>query len=382
MKIVHICEFYLDNWKYQENLLPAFQVKLGHTVTILASTTFPSFVKDKIYSGPSAYVQNGVKIIRYELIKSFLNFKISGIIDLIKQETPDLIYIHGFHFLRCKKLTKFIRENRQVKITMDSHADYFSSAFQSQDPLIKLKAQLTYRLVYKPLIKRVINHLNKFFCISPASVEFAHEILGISKDKIQLLPLGVDLHDIPYDKKETLRNGIRLKYNIPSDAIIIITAGKLDKEKRPVFLADAFNSLNKPETYLFIVGSLDNEIREDLTAFSTKNKRIILTGWVSSNDLIEILLASDIAVYPGSQSVLWQQTLGCGLPVIFKYWVGVEYLDLGNALFLYTSDTNELKEHLTYLIENKDARLKMGNQSRMHCIQSFNYEQIARLSTE
>ena len=39
MKIVHLClsAFFIDNYSYQENMLPKYHVKMGHKVTVIAS---------------------------------------------------------------------------------------------------------------------------------------------------------------------------------------------------------------------------------------------------------------------------------------------------------------------------------------------------------
>lgn len=39
MKILHLClaNFYIDNYSYQENMLPKFHKKLGYEVEIIAS---------------------------------------------------------------------------------------------------------------------------------------------------------------------------------------------------------------------------------------------------------------------------------------------------------------------------------------------------------
>ena len=56
MKIVHICLgcFYIDNYSYQENMIPKFHKKMGYEVEIIASTL--SFNR----SGESCYVDAGV----------------------------------------------------------------------------------------------------------------------------------------------------------------------------------------------------------------------------------------------------------------------------------------------------------------------------------
>ncbi len=380
MKIVHLSEYYIDNWNYQENYLPAYQAKLGHDVTLLASIRYPSFLEGQIYSGDKVYFHNGVKIVRYKLINHFIHFLIPGLVNMIEAENPDLLFIHGFHLLKCKKLRKIISENPKYRVSMDSHADYFSSGFCSESKLKRYKAHFAYTLIYRKLLRGVFNYIHKFYCISPASEVFAHEILQIPKSKIILLPLGVALEEIPYDKKQTIRSDIRIKYKIPLDAILYITVGKHDKEKRTIFLTKVFNQISDSKVYLIIAGSIKEEIRSDLQREMNYSKRILLTGWIDSQEIIKLMLASDVAVFPGTQSVLWQHALGCGLPAIYKYWPGLEYLSIGNAFFLHTSDEMELEKYLRFFICNQVEKKKMGELARKLCNEKFDYIKIAETS--
>ncbi len=360
--------------------MPAYQAKLGHEVTLLASENYPLYLKGKPYLGEKVYVHKNVKIVRYELKSHLLNFKLYGIKKLILREKPDLLFIHGFHFLKSRAIRELLSDSHEFRVSMDSHADYFSSGFNSSNKAKKFKAIATYKLVYKRLIHKYLDRLHRFYCVSPASEIFAHEVLRIPVNKIYSLPLGVVMDEIPYDQKVSIREELRLKFKIPLSAVVIVTAGKQDREKRSVFLARVFNSLQSRDAYLIVVGNLEDDVREELSSEVRKNNRITLTGWKEPEEMIKILLASDIAVFAGSQSVLWQHALGCGLPAIFKYWPGVDYLSIGNALFLNTLHEKELLERLQYLIDNKEIRENMERLAREHCVNKFNYEVIAKTS--
>ena len=66
MKIVHIAPnaTYNDNWGYQDNLLPKYQKKAGHDVTVIVSTkTFKN--GEQTETEPSDYtLDDGVRVIR------------------------------------------------------------------------------------------------------------------------------------------------------------------------------------------------------------------------------------------------------------------------------------------------------------------------------
>ena len=67
MKIVHFCLSgpYNDNWGYQDNLLPLYQQKLGHDVTVIATNTMHGPKGPIIQCDEGDYrLENGLHIIR------------------------------------------------------------------------------------------------------------------------------------------------------------------------------------------------------------------------------------------------------------------------------------------------------------------------------
>ena len=79
------------------------------------------------------------------------------------------------------------------------------------------------------------------------------------------------------------------------------------------------------------------------------DNRIIYVGWLDSksNLLIYILY---LAVYPGTHSVLWEQTVGVGIPVILKKWEGFEHLEINHFVKVLRSvNVNILFEEIATL---------------------------------
>ena len=72
MKILHTCLacFYIDNYGYQENVLPKMHKKQGHEVEILASTE--TYLNGNImsYLEPSKYFnEDSIKVTRIGYVK-------------------------------------------------------------------------------------------------------------------------------------------------------------------------------------------------------------------------------------------------------------------------------------------------------------------------
>src|SRR5215217_5113534 len=93
-------------------------------------------------------------------------------------------------------------------------------------------------------------------------------------------------------------------------------------------------------------------------------------GWANKVQVYEHLDMADIAVFPASQSVLWQQAMGMGLPLIVsdrsdlaKGHQDVSYLnEHGNIIILdHTRPLAEqIRGHLADLIENRGQLAAMA----------------------
>ncbi|MEO0559275.1 MAG: glycosyltransferase [Bacteroidota bacterium] len=150
----------------------------------------------------------------------------------------------------------------------------------------------------------------------------ALEALGIPN--VAVVPLGVDLDTFhPEASDEAMRTswGVGPR-TTPARSFAMVYAGRLDQEKRPDLLVEAFEQL--PDTLhatLVLVG--DGPMRESLErraqALRTRGKRVHLSGYVRDRQTLAAVLASaDLYV-----SAMAHETFGisileaqaCGLPV-------------------------------------------------------------------
>src|SRR5262245_3278982 len=133
MKIVMLCDFYDQNLLYQENLIAAQYVKLGHQVTIVASTirSIFDYMANKYDRGVPGSVSEakGVKIVRRPYRINLLNRlrSFGRLDDLLREEAPDLIFLHGVD-LNVVSAVRYRRRHSETRMILDYHADYTNSA--------------------------------------------------------------------------------------------------------------------------------------------------------------------------------------------------------------------------------------------------------------
>ena len=65
-----------------------------------------------------------------------------------------------------------------------------------------------------------------------------------------------------------------------------------------------------------VTGVEDATYGEMLARLAARDPRVHTGGWLDQADLNRHLAMADLAVFPASQSVLWQQSIAMGLPLI------------------------------------------------------------------
>lgn len=384
MKILHIClaNFFIDNYAYQENLLTKYHKKMGHEVTVIASLqTFNdkgeiTYLKeDKTY-----YNEYGIKIKRlnYKGLIQSISKKLRYYQDVYKnivKENPDIIFIHGVQFSDIKYVIKYKKNNPDTKIYIDNHADFSNSATNW------LSENILHKVIWRYYAKKIEPYTEKFYGVMPSRVDFLANIYKIPKEKIELLLMGADDDKINFEKKELINKNIRSKYNISLDDFLIITGGKIDfAKKQTIKLIKAIKQMDDSNIKLIIFGSIIDELKEEIMNL-VDEKQIIFIGWIDSDKVYDYFLASDLGVFPGRHSVLWEQAIATGLPCVFKEWKGTKHVDLGgNCKFLYEDKIEEMKNVLFNIINNRDVYRKMKITAEQKGIETFSYSRIAKKS--
>ena len=347
MRILHCCLacFYIDNYSYQENVVPKMHKLQGHQVAILASTE--TYIDNAVLGNvePGSYhTKDGIPITRVPYCKFLPQLVMKklriykGVMGVIESFTPDIIFIHGCQFIGIREIAMYAKKHPNVRVYVDGHTDFINSA---KDWFSK---NILHRVVYRWCAKSIEPYVRKFYGVLPVRVDFFRNMYGISDEKVELLPLGVDDSIIDFARKDTIRSSIRMKLDIAESDFVIVTGGKIDKRKNIHILMKAINEIDRTEIKLIVFGFPNEQMKREIQNLS-EHESIRYVGWISSEQVCDYFMASDLAFFPGTHSVLWEQAVGSGLPCIFKKWMGIQHVDIGgNCLFIQSGDKREIKE--------------------------------------
>lgn len=381
MKIVHVClssNVFGEHYAYQDNLLSKAHRKLGHEVTIIAPT-YSEFDKktSKIISvaAGTKTMENGIKLIRLKgVLPCSINQHVHvfwGMATVINEIKPDLIFAHGVTPLNYRFLRKYKRQNPDVQIVYDNHGD-FNNSCQNKLSYINVRYFVRHLVVSK--IKETSN---LFYGVTPARCGFLHDVYGVPKKKISLLPMGADEDDMDFDNKEHIRSEVRQLYNIADDDFLIVTGGKIDPLKNIHVLAEAVSNSEYKKIKMLIFGSIREDMKE--TFERLKSDRIQLIGWVPSNEVYRYFYAADMVMFPGLHSVLWEQAVASQVPCAFSRIDGFEHVDVGGNCVLMDGKTKEYYQPLVErLYSDKDYYNDLYDKAHSEATQQFLYMNIAQ----
>jgi 1,2-diacylglycerol 3-alpha-glucosyltransferase len=318
MKILMLCDFYHESLEYQEQLCAKFYVKHGHAVTVVTSTheSVFDYMADRHDNQRPArtYEHGGVKIIRlpyrYNILHRLKAFQtLDG---LLAAEAPDLIFVHDI-MLNLPDCVRYLKQHARARMIMDYHADYSNSGKNL------VSRQILHGVCRKWFLDRARPHFSKIFPVVPASATFLHQIYAVPYSEMELLPLGADLEAVAAVRRSDARQTLRAKFGIGANDVVIFTGGKLTPAKKTELLLAAADQLRQFPLHIIIVGQAGAEdvtYGDEITRLAAADPRVRMVGWLDQDALNRHLAMADIAVFPASQSILWQQAIAMGLPLV------------------------------------------------------------------
>lgn len=383
MKIIHFClaAAYVEGWGYQENILPKFHVRFGNEVYIITSEYEFDNQHKKTKRHCMRYINDdGVQVIalknskRYGYYSKFNDY--DGVLKELYRINPDVIFVHGGQFVALKDIIQYVKKNKNVKLYIDHHADFYNS------PVDTLKNLILQKCIYGYWMRRAIRYTEKYWGVTPWRCQYLNQVCKIPNNKINLLVMGGDDDYIHLEKMPQLRSEIRQQLNISENDFVIVTGGKIDKMKNIHLLMQSVSEIGNKQIKLIAFGNPSDDMKETINSFSAA-PNIRYLGWIQSDKAYDYFLASDLACFPGTHSVLWEQACACGIPGIFKHWEGMHHVDVGgNVAFLYKDSAEEIKQVILSLYNNKDKYNEMKKVAEEIGIPTFSYKEIARRAIE
>lgn len=372
-KIVHIClnAFFNEIMGYQENILTKYQARLGYSVSIISFAMEGDCEKEY-------YINDGIKIIRLRSMNQSKVFrKYKNLIKNLEKENPQILFIHGCQFMDIGKIADWLYLKEGIKVYIDNHADFLNSATNWMSKYI------LHKIVWRYFSNKIEPHVIKFYGVTPARVDFLKEIYRLPERKCGLLLMGADDELVSQAEENICEQNIRLKLNISDDCFVIITGGKINQYRTEVLdLMRAVISLHDKKIRLVIFGKIEDSCLREFEILR-RDTAIIFVGWLSVKESYEYMAMADLAFFPGLHSVMWEQAVGQGKPIVARRIEGFEHIDQsGNSILIEDVSKEGMKCVIETLMKD-DFRLFIEMKERAQEVKmNFSYKKIAKVALE
>ena len=376
-KVTHIVMFenYQEGYSYQENLLSQKHKELGYDVSIIASQSYWDNNYNTHLRPLGDYVNEyGINVYVLKNTNHSSHFsrffdKCIGLYEKLCEIKPGVIFLHNFSGKDVRYIVKYMRQNPETKLYVDCHSDYRTKP-------VKTLAQKITALERRYYAHKLLPYAERFWGTIPWRVQYLHEVYRIPEDKLGLLIMGADERNIVGKDPEKVSHNIREQYGIPKDAFLISTGGKLDKRKQQHLLMEAVKQLKNDNVWLIVFGLPTEEMKPIFESYNNCHN-IVQTGWLPSDKAYDIFMASQLAIFPGTHSVLWEQVVACATPIVTRRWPGHEHIDAGgNAILLDEVTVESIKD--TILRLNNTELYKQMKESAETCASQFYLTEIAK----
>lgn len=383
MKILHIApnSVYVDYWGYQDNLLPKYHKKLGYDVSVIVPNRIYKDGKLVCVQSDDYYLNDGVRVIRLEIKKYFLNILTNirtkmDVIKYLKEINPDFIFFHGLISSTILDVIKYKKKyNPNCIIVQDNHSDYYNAVKE-----VKSFKQKILRWYYRHLNKKTLPYVSKVYGVTPWRKTYAEDYFKIKQSKTDVLIMGADDEYVDLKNKNNIRDKIRKQYDIKDDDFLIVTGGKIDKAKNILNLMQAING--KENVKLLVFGSLLEDAKQEFNDILSKSKNVIYIGWIDSNKVYDYFFSADLVCFPGTHSVLWEQACACKVPCLFKRWEGMEHVNNGgNSDFIDDVSSDGIRLKIEELLFT-EKYYKMKEHAESEKTDIYLYSNIAKKSLE
>ena len=262
---------------------------------------------------------------------------------IVEQEHINLVHSHGYHPVLVGSKLKNVR----VISTLHNRAsEDFINVFGN--------------IVGRYMLRKYYKALNKF-SLNIAVSKSAEELYKQNIKNVTYINNGINTNIYQPVKVERIIE-LREKYNIPQDATVLISTGRIEPEKRVESLIQWFNNISGNNKHLFLIVVGDGSKLPTCKELAKNASYILFTGRISN--VIDYLQLSDFYISNSKSegmSMAVCEGIACGLmPILSNIPSHHDVGDNINALFFDDIATVKLpssieinKEELhNYILKN------------------------------
>ena len=343
--------------------------KYGNDVTIFTTDVFQkNEIKNYVYS------IEGMEVYYFPSLKNVLSknkFYITPeLIKVIKKELPkfDVIHLHDYRSFQ-NTVTQYYAKKYDIPYVLQPHGSLTATVERK-----KLK-----KLYDITCGQRILSNAKRLIALNE-SEKNKFISLGLNKNKIEIVPNGVDLSQF---KELPPKGTFRLRHSIPVNDLLILYLGRLHKSKNIDLLLDAFYEVIKTvDAWLILMGP-DGGYRQALEAQTKRLKisnKVIFTGTVNDSEKLTALADANVFATPNFSGfpLTFLEACACSLPLVTtNHGDMLSWID-NNVGYVTDYDKFSFCEAIIEILKNKNINERFGNNGKSLVYDEFNWDKISK----
>ena len=374
METTHFHKAYDGGCKFIQHLGEELS-RQGHEVEIITTRLRDNpNLKEAVYNGVKHIFilpeYSGKRMIPFNMFyKMIFSYNLNK---YLQKQRFDILHnseAFAYHYLHNKKREKVIFQSWALE-------PFYGHECLSQKGFRKLYIKFALQRQWK-------------YCLNKSDVVTADDEsqieaivkLGVDKNKIEFIPLGIPFKNLQKLKKNFKNK--RKELGFKKNDLVILSVGQIVPEKGIDEIIQAFERIKKriKNAKLIIIGKgiLEEKMHEMIRDFGLENDFVHLKN-VPENDLFNYHFSSDIFIngtHTNYPTVSVQEALAAGLPIvsgesIFLVKNGVNGYNVGRK------NPEGIAEGVIKIYES--GKMKQMGRSSLKMVESSDYENIADMA--
>lgn len=334
----------------------------GHPMNNITERLFSRGYDVKVYTSTLSVTPDGDKDSPSIETLRFRGFKIAGkavylgvIPKLLLQRNPDVIHswVSGFF---STFVTGYLKKIKRYPLVVVADFD-----IAGPDPSLLKKP---YFWLY---IKIPTNMADVILTFTEQEKEELSKRFGIKKEKIEVLPIGINYEKFSSKPKKNMRKELALE-----GKFIVLNVSYVVPKKNLEAIIKAIGAIGYEDLVFLHVGNvLDREYKKTLIKLIEDLKltdQVKFIGKIKRDELYDYYKIADVFVQTGhkeSYAIPILEAMASGIPVITTK-VGIAYnvIKDGETGFII-DDEKEIADKISLLIDDTQLRKEIGARSKM-----------------
>ena len=244
----------------------------------------------------------------------FFGLRNPSLMKRVMQWRPDAVHVTGWAW------------HSHLNALRTLHREAVPTLFRGDSHLLDGELRGIRWQIKRAVLNRVYSWPSAFLFVGDANRKY-YERFGVRDDRLFPCPHSVDVGRFaePAQALQKEAAAWRSQLDIPTDAIVVLFAGKFEAKKRPIELMNAVRTYCDERIVLIMAGG--GELEKEVRAIAERDPaRFRVLPFQNQSRMPVVYRLGDVFVLPSAYGETWglavNEAMACGVPVVVSDRVG------------------------------------------------------------